>query len=606
MAFRMNGGGNRRNDNNRNFDRGYGNGVNRQINPWDNNAGGGNFRQGGGGGGNVNNDVISLANSLVNNLLRGNQPPSLLDLPQRGAGYGNQMNFGRFDERNGRGNKGYQLRGPTPFLDFNDYNGMPGKQHANNFNNKNQNRKSNNSKTSAKSNNKDAGANKEANKKESKYADVPNVMFYCHMCKKHMWDATSFENHVKGRTHLMMREGVEESYRLKANMIRQEAKIEEQLKSIELERLKRMGKAGKGNFRREYCTMCDLNFYGHLTAHRKTDGHLNLKKFLHPKCLDCSLEFPNRIDFDGHILSPEHMKRAFITKANKPEKRKNQLTIYTEDDELKDLKEEKEEKKKEKKATDAEESMETDDTAEKPEGEVKKENGEEEAVEGKEESKEGEEEPAAEPVAEPDDIILDYEEGDEIPTEVDGRIPKYNCSRQVGISLIHKLDCYECYVCGRFFDTEKTSEIHTRTVTHHRNFVKFLNEKANDTKIAQKRAAAALEEIERKKKKLEAAEAAANATEEEKQQGDEAYDPTETTDDPEDDEKIDEPMETQEEEQKEQEAEAVPEVAANGVEQEQPPAAFEAPVAEPVETKEEVATPKRVQRARGRGRNARL
>lgn len=356
---------------------------------------------------------------------------------------------------------------------------------------------------SAKSNNANA-ANKDANKKESKYADVPNVMFYCHMCKKHMWDATSFENHVKGRTHLMMREGVEESYRLKANMIRQEAKIEEQLKSIELERLKRMGKAGKGNFRREYCTMCDLNFYGHLTAHRKTDGHLNLKKFLHPKCLDCSLEFPNRIDFDGHILSPEHMKRAFITKANKPEKRKNQLTIYTEEDEMKDLKEEKEDKKKEKKATDADESMETDETAtgEKSDVEVKKENGDEEGGEEKEistdEVKEGEEEEkAAEPVAEPDDIILDYEEGDEIPTEVDGRIPKYNCTRQVGISLIHKLDCYECYVCGRFFDTEKTSEIHTRTVTHHRNFVKFLNEKANDTKIAQKRAAAALEEIER-------------------------------------------------------------------------------------------------------------
>lgn len=333
-----------------------------------------------------------------------------------------------------------------------------------------------------------------------------------------MWDATSFENHVKGRTHLMMREGVEESYRLKANMIRQEAKIEEQLKSIELERLKRMGKAGKGNLRREYCTMCDLNFYGHLTAHRKTDGHLNLKKFLHPKCLDCAQEFPNRIDYDGHILSPEHMKKAFLTKANKPEKRKNQLTIYTEEDELKDLKEEKEEKKKEKKdkATTgpdgaaggvvADESMETDENATAEGVEVKKENGEEEEEEGDEkEVKEGEEakeaeegEKAAEPAPEPDDIILDFEEGDEIPTEVDGRIPKYNCNRQVGTKLIHKLDCFECYVCGRFFDTEKTSEIHTRTVTHHRNFVKFLNEKANDTKIAQKRAAAALEEIERR------------------------------------------------------------------------------------------------------------
>lgn len=46
-----------------------------------------------------------------------------------------------------QGNKGYQLRGPTPFIDFIDYNGMPAKQHANNFNNKNQNRKTNNSKS---------------------------------------------------------------------------------------------------------------------------------------------------------------------------------------------------------------------------------------------------------------------------------------------------------------------------------------------------------------------------------------------------------------------------------------------------------------------------
>lgn len=101
MAFRMNGGNNRRNDNNRNFDhRGYSNNANRQINPWDNNAGGGsNFRQGGGG---VNNDVLSLASSLVNNLIRNNQPPSLLDLPQRSGGYGNNLNFGRFDDRNGR------------------------------------------------------------------------------------------------------------------------------------------------------------------------------------------------------------------------------------------------------------------------------------------------------------------------------------------------------------------------------------------------------------------------------------------------------------------------------------------------------------------------
>ena len=68
----------------------------------------------------------------------------------------------------------------------------------------------------------------------------------------------------------MMKEGVEESYRLRANMLRQEAKISEQLKSIEIDRLKRLGKAIRAaNQNREYCPMCDLQFYGHLSTHRK-------------------------------------------------------------------------------------------------------------------------------------------------------------------------------------------------------------------------------------------------------------------------------------------------------------------------------------------------
>lgn len=359
-----------------------------------------------------------------------------------------------------------------------------------------------------------------------------------------MWDATSFENHVKGRTHLMMRDGVEESYRLRANMIRQEAKIEEQLKSIELERLKRMGKAGKGN-RREYCTMCDLHFYGHLSGHRKTDGHLQLKKFLHPKCVECGQEFATRIDYDNHLLTPSHMKKAHATKANRPEKRKNALHISTEEEEMKDLKEEKEEKKVIAKK-DGEEAMETDEASgekvtengEKLDGETEKEGND---IGNDAEKVEGEK--AVEPTPEPEDVILDYKEGDEIPVEIDTKIPKYNCNRQLGNSLVHKLDCFECHLCGKFFDTEKTAEIHSRTVTHHRNFVKFLNEKANDTKIAQKRAAAALEETERKKRKLEAALNGEKV--EEKKDGDETYDPSDVTGD---DEKIkdgDETMESQ-------------------------------------------------------------
>lgn len=42
---------------------------------------------------------------------------------------------------------------------------------------------------------------KDSKRKISAYSDVPNDMFYCHLCAKHMWDSTSFENHLKGRTH---------------------------------------------------------------------------------------------------------------------------------------------------------------------------------------------------------------------------------------------------------------------------------------------------------------------------------------------------------------------------------------------------------------------
>jgi len=67
-----------------------------------------------------------------------------------------------------------------------------------------------------------------------------------------------------------------------------------------------------------------------------------------------------------------------------------------------------------------------------------------------------------------------------------------------------------------------------------------LNERSNDTKIAQRRAQAALEEIERKKKKLEEI---ANGEAGEKKDGDETYDPSEETG--ENDKTGDETMESQ-------------------------------------------------------------
>lgn len=101
MAFR---GGNNRNRNfgGNNYGGGpmggnrMGGGMN--MSPWDNqNTGnyGGNMRQGGGGGGpGMNAQAINLANNLLNNLFRNQNPPSLLDLPRGGGMAGNRNQRG--------------------------------------------------------------------------------------------------------------------------------------------------------------------------------------------------------------------------------------------------------------------------------------------------------------------------------------------------------------------------------------------------------------------------------------------------------------------------------------------------------------------------------
>ncbi|XP_017135548.1 zinc finger protein on ecdysone puffs isoform X1 [Drosophila miranda] len=529
------------------------------MSPWESqNPGGGQFgnnmRQ---GGGQMNAQAINLANNLLNNLFRNQNPPSLLDLPRGGGGMGNRNQRGgpmvsrgggagnRLNNRRGQG--GFQNRGATgggsggPKPPQKQGGGGIRKQNA--FDrakkllakNANQNKKKEPT----------PGEKKiESPTKDSPYASVPNDMFYCHLCKKHMWDANSFENHIKGRTHLMMREGIEESYRLKANMIRQEAKIAEQLKSIEFDRLKRMGKSKQRQL--DYCTMCDLNFHGHISTHRKSEGHLQLKKFLHPKCIECNKEFATRIDFDTHLLSAEHLKKAAESNTKVGERKRQTLPISTEEEETRDLRlPQKRKKKPVKKEGEAEIKKEPGaegETAEgeEAEGEEPKE-GEEAADDTKEgeELNEGEEEEEVALPVDPEDCIVDFLDGDEIPSEVDLRLPKYNWQRAVGAGLISKLECFECSVCSKFFDTEVTAEIHSRTATHHRNFLKFINEKSSDTKIAQKRAAAALEETERKKRKIEEAEAPAaegTAAEGETTEGGEGelYDPSEATGDDED------------------------------------------------------------------------
>lgn len=86
MAFR---GGNRRSGGGGGggggFGGNYGGGaMGGRMNPWDTaNPSYGSIRQGGGGV--MQTEALTLANNLINNLLRNRNPPSLLDLPGGGG-----------------------------------------------------------------------------------------------------------------------------------------------------------------------------------------------------------------------------------------------------------------------------------------------------------------------------------------------------------------------------------------------------------------------------------------------------------------------------------------------------------------------------------------
>ncbi|XP_022199635.2 zinc finger protein on ecdysone puffs isoform X1 [Nilaparvata lugens] len=149
-----------------------------------------------------------------------------------------------------------------------------------------------------------------------KYAGIPQKMLRCHVCQKTMWDSTSFDKHMNGRSHQMMMEQLSNGYRLKVDMLHHEQRAIELQREMEIERFQRQGKKVY-NRSRNYCKMCDLNFYGPIATHRKREHHLKLKAFLHPKCTFCNKEFPDRMRMDEHRLTPKHMQIVAEHRRNK-------------------------------------------------------------------------------------------------------------------------------------------------------------------------------------------------------------------------------------------------------------------------------------------------
>ncbi|XP_054281152.1 uncharacterized protein LOC128998821 [Macrosteles quadrilineatus] len=153
---------------------------------------------------------------------------------------------------------------------------------------------------------------------ETELTSIPAVLLNCHVCCKNMWDGISFINHLNGKLHQLMMDGLIEKYKLKVNLLRYEIRMAEQQREIELELKQRHGLIPSTKHR-EYCTICDLHVCGSLVSHQKNVLHQNLKEFLCPKCSYCNMEFNTRLEWDKHLLQYSHLEKvAEFRRATKP------------------------------------------------------------------------------------------------------------------------------------------------------------------------------------------------------------------------------------------------------------------------------------------------
>ncbi|KAL4703614.1 hypothetical protein ACJJTC_006791 [Scirpophaga incertulas] len=462
-----------RNDRNKNFGR-------VGVSPW----------QGGGpgvglpnllplAGGSTEATTLALATNIINLLQpRQNPVPSLLDMPirrdfspnmgrfDRNFGpnrMGNQGNFRRTGNYNRAGERIYTNRKPfRPNDGPRQQNKSSPKKEADSkakpVNESEQEVKSEHENEET-SESKEGGEGKTEQVK-TRYDHIDPQLLKCHICNKSMWDALSFENHVRGRAHAIMMQKTAESYALTADTMRQEFKIRE---------IKRARRSGEKPTRDFYCAMCDM-YASDGAAHRTNPGHRKLKKYLHPPCTVCHLEMPNRIELEQHRLTPEHLKTIQDKQGQVPKPRPEVMVISTMNMEQLYVREDRHRWRYGEQWEDR--RYEATDRANQPDAEIKQENeGEGETQTETEVKKE------QSPELDSENTILDYKEGDDLSNVTKEMFPAYSTERGVGESFLAELACVQCKLCNKVLDDAATAQVHLRTWRHHQLFTRLLAER---------------------------------------------------------------------------------------------------------------------------------
>lgn len=73
---------------------------------------------------------------------------------------------------------------------------------------------------------------------------------------------------------------LDEGYKMQVELMRHQIKAAENQREIDLERMQAQNKGKAKPLFRNYCPMCNINFYGPLTGHRKSDRHRVSKIFI--------------------------------------------------------------------------------------------------------------------------------------------------------------------------------------------------------------------------------------------------------------------------------------------------------------------------------------
>ncbi|XP_025425332.1 zinc finger protein on ecdysone puffs-like [Sipha flava] len=467
-------------------------------------GGGGNYNAGGGGGGRFNNynnygrnpkmspwesgvspgggmmpnvhpNQMALASDLLSKLLAPNQ-----------GGYGGGQNWG-----------------PNP--------GMIRRQES--FKNQNRRRPDNrNRRPPPKKDDKKKDSKPEADKNDKSketngvkkdtaeqehvdYDGIPTAVLFCHVCQKHMWDGASFEKHVRGRPHELMMTYLDEGYKMQVELMRHQIKAAENQREIDLERMQAQNKGKAKPLFRNYCPMCNINFYGPLTGHRKSDRHRKLKQFLHPECKMCDTLFHTRLEWDDHKLSADHLRKVGEQRRQfNPDLKDDEFelldVIVIEDSEPaevipvaskpdmlndKEIKEEEDDDDKDEQAI-TKETGDNEDTKMETDNEVDK---EEKQTNDKEENDVKDETTAGK-----EDITTNVSTTEETTVVKKEKEEKYNPANVVGRELVVKTEGHVCRICAMFMKNDEEAELHCQTASHYINLTSItkLHAKINNRK----------------------------------------------------------------------------------------------------------------------------